>query len=538
MKILQQLLLSHTIVQVCTNDFGQQLLFPKTEYITRNPSLLNWTGKGKDHVPHLNQSSLHVSHVSHALPGRSSMSITRTYRRPGESSNKKIHNSFTSILHNTPSISTQSGTRHIMPIMLRNTNTNSVSSLPVTSYSMPFKSSRMNKEPKHSGRTDNMPNQSQNPLYRTHYGSLVNSDGPFAQHSTSQSTRQGKSFQFSDFSDNHDVKPSKNHKGTMQANITKHEVTTDRSNNYIKSSATIKPITYDYQSLSRDQVDSYVFSALPDGGIEIDHNNREPDDSVDDARTKHGAIRTNLITHPVPSNNLITHQNNIDTSHRDEEEMVDFHSPMLTRPGKEGTPGPFAPRFQVPRWEISDSEWEEEIKEGFVHSGLVPALLPSYPPGLVNINYGVHSCVHLGTQMQAQTTSNLPSRVSFPSEPHRIYSLIFLDVRRMSLTWLVTNIPGSDIRNGQTIAEYQPPAPMDSSTPSQYLAMAILQSKVINKSSLAGYRAKLCQYGPRDHFHLQHFMMDHGLEMVVAANYFVVDHDTYVDSIHRYCGQL
>ena len=148
----------------------------------------------------------------------------------------------------------------------------------------------------------------------------------------------------------------------MQANITKHEVTTDRGNNYIKSSAPKKPNTYDYQSLSRDQVDSYVFSALPGDGIEIDHNNREPDDSVDDARTKHGVIRTNLITHPV----------NIDTSHSIEEEMVDFQSPMLTRPGIKETPGPFAPRFQVPRWEISDSEWEEEIKEGFVNSGLVP----------------------------------------------------------------------------------------------------------------------------------------------------------------------
>merc|ERR1712106_342377 len=221
-----------------------------------------------------------------------------------------------------------------MPIMFRNTSTDSVSSLPVTSYSMSYKTSRMNNEAKHSGITDIMPNQSQNPLYRTHHGSLVNSDGPFAQHSTSQATRQGKSFQFSDFSDNHDVKPSKNHRWTMQANITKHEVTTDRSNNYIKSSAPKKPITYDYQSLSRDQVDSYVFSALPGDAIEIDHNNREPDDSVDDARTKHGAIRTNLITHPVPSNNLITHQNNIDTSQRDEEEMVDFRSPMLTRPSK------------------------------------------------------------------------------------------------------------------------------------------------------------------------------------------------------------
>merc|ERR1712106_705639 len=94
----------------------------------------------------------------------------------------------------------------------------------------------------------------------------------------------------------------------MQGNITKHEVNKDtRSNVYMTPSTPKKPNTYDYQSLSRDQVDSYVLSALPDNGIEIDHNNREPDDSVHDARTKQGVIRTNLITYHIPNNNLITH---------------------------------------------------------------------------------------------------------------------------------------------------------------------------------------------------------------------------------------
>jgi hypothetical protein len=155
----------------------------------------------------------------------------------------------------------------------------------------------------------------------------------------------------------------------------------------------------------------------------------------------------------------------------------------------------------------------------------------------VNINYGAHSCVHLGTQITAETTSTPPSRVSFPSEPHRIYSLILLDMTAMSLNWLVTNIPGSDIQNGQTIAEYQPPAPWDSYAPSQYVAVALLQAAVINKRSLEKYEAKLCEYAPRANFDLKRFMKNYGLEMIVAANYFVVHRDTYVESIESYCRQ-
>ena len=106
----------------------------------------------------------------------------------------------------------------------------------------------------------------------------------------------------------------------------------------------------------------------------------------------------------------------------------------------------------------------------------------------------------------------------------------------MSLNWLVLNIPGSSIQNGQTIAEYQPPAPWDSYTPSQYVVVALLQSAVINKRSLEKYEAKLCEYAQRTNFDLKQFMTNYGLEMIVAANYFVVNRDTYVESIESYCS--
>merc|ERR1712083_27733 len=254
--------------------------------------------------------------------------------------------------------------------------------------------------------------------------------------------------------------------------------------------------------------------------------------SINDERATSDVIRTSMTKYPARSN---THQHSKDHSHSMQEEMVNHQSPMLTRTEPStGTPGPFAPRFQVPRWEISDSEWEEEIKEGFVNSGLVPCVLPSYPPGLVNINYGVHGCVHLGTHMQAVTTATPPTRISYPTEHGRIHGIILLDIASMSVLWLVVNVPGSDIPGGQTIAEYQPPAPVHG-THSQYLVIAMLQSRVINKTSLHRYEARLCQYSPRRLFSLGYFMAYTGIEVIVAANYFTVEHDNYVDSINQYC---
>jgi len=371
-----------------------------------------------------------------------------------------------------------------------------------------------------TGRSETTVHKSPNPSYRAHYYSYADND----EVRSSKSTWEGNSAKVSpdDSTNNANTIPNIGHKNTDE-DVRGKVPTTEE----VPVHSNIIP-----SPLSWGQGEKYSYSSKPSNTILADHSSREPNQSVDDGMTTPGVIRTSLITHPALSNNLIS----IDTSHSVQEEMVNFQSPMLTRhTPSEGTPGPFAPRFQVPRWEISDSEWEEEIKEGFMNSGLVPGLLPWYPPGLVNINYGVHGCVHLGTQMTAETTSNPPSRVSFPAEPHRIYSLLFLDVSRMSVVWLVTNIPGSDILGGQTIAEYQPPAPH---TPTQYLVLAMLQSAVISKSALARYQARLCQYRPRNHFHLRHFLADQGIEMIVAANYFVVEHDTYVDSIDRYCHQI
>ena len=106
---------------------------------------------------------------------------------------------------------------------------------------------------------------------------------------------------------------------------------------------------------------------------------------------------------------------------------------------------------------------------------------------------------------------------------------------QLSINWLVINIPRSSVRSGQTIAQYQPPGPRYRD--SKYLVLVLLQSQVLNKSSVSGYTSQLCQMGPRANFNLRQFMTNFSLEMVVAANFFVVDRDSYVESIERYCEQ-
>ena len=79
----------------------------------------------------------------------------------------------------------------------------------------------------------------------------------------------------------------------------------------------------------------------------------------------------------------------------------------------------------VAREEISDEEWQAEISESFASSGLIPSVIPNAPhSGLVNINFGTHNCVHMGTELEAETSAYEPSAVSYPAEREKQYTLV------------------------------------------------------------------------------------------------------------------
>lgn len=200
------------------------------------------------------------------------------------------------------------------------------------------------------------------------------------------------------------------------------------------------------------------------------------------------------------------------------------------------TPGPFAPRFQVARWEVSDEEWQEELAEGFHESGLIPAMLPRIPQGLVNINYGLQACVHMGTSLDAATVGEAPSRVTYPAQDGRFYSLALVDAEMDKLHWLLVNIPGTRVPEGTMVTEYFPPTPAQGSGDHRYVMVALLQARPLGDHHVDKYRSGLCEEQSRAGFRLDSLMKEAGMEEVVAANYFKVNHSNYVDSVHAYCS--
>ena len=181
------------------------------------------------------------------------------------------------------------------------------------------------------------------------------------------------------------------------------------------------------------------------------------------------------------------------------------------------TPGPFAPRFRVPRWEISDQEWEEEIEEGFQGTGIVPGILAHHPPGLVNINYDLHSCIHMGNWLSASVTQEEP-QVSWPVLRGRRYSLVMLETGSLLLHWLVVNIPGSDMSSGETVVSYHPPPP--SQSPAQFLMVALLQGGEVGREVGALYPQYPLTISPCLHaVNFRNFLQHLGSELVVAANF-------------------
>jgi len=186
------------------------------------------------------------------------------------------------------------------------------------------------------------------------------------------------------------------------------------------------------------------------------------------------------------------------------------------------TPGPFAPRFQVANVEVTEEEWDEELRESFTNSGLFPGVLSESPKGLVSLNFAHHACIHLGTHVEAQRTASPPTRVTYPAQPDRLYTFLLMEVETGTLHWMVINIPGSRLTSGQTVAAYQPPStgPATSSTSRRYVAVALLQSGAI----MSQFSYALCS-PERTGFDLAATMADMMVESIAAANFFQVDQD-------------
>lgn len=215
----------------------------------------------------------------------------------------------------------------------------------------------------------------------------------------------------------------------------------------------------------------------------------------------------------------------------------------------EPTFNPFDPRFKIPRVEATDEEWEETLAEVFEESGLLQPgtglILRQVPKGLVNINFDVHTCVHMGTEIDPEESTYPPTAISYPSDEVEadaeeiLHTLVLMDVDLENrVHWMVTNIPGAKVNKGKTVATYASPNPGRGTGTHRYVVVVMEQTtgEAIADDQVATFKSdNSCDLPNRENFDLQGFRAKLQLSEPVAANYFTEEYTSFVDNIDSHC---
>uniref|UniRef100_A0A914W6P9 Phosphatidylethanolamine-binding protein n=1 Tax=Plectus sambesii TaxID=2011161 RepID=A0A914W6P9_9BILA len=135
-------------------------------------------------------------------------------------------------------------------------------------------------------------------------------------------------------------------------------------------------------------------------------------------------------------------------------------------------------------------------KEFKVH-GLVPDVISTPPENLLILEFGSLKVANLGNELSIADTARAPTAISWPSEENALYTLVFGDADvpsrtdgtgRSFLHWLVTNIPESDLHDGNTIKGYVGPgAPQNTGLHRYYFLVYKQNGRITENDASDGY---------------------------------------------------
>jgi len=167
--------------------------------------------------------------------------------------------------------------------------------------------------------------------------------------------------------------------------------------------------------------------------------------------------------------------------------------------------------------------------EKFERDEIVPLVLPRTPNEMAYVVYSGGRNVNLGNVLTPSEVTHAPS-VSFTADRHKNHTLIMVDPDAPSrknpfykewLHWLVVNIPGTNISEGETLAAYMPPDPRKDTGLHRYIFVVYEQP-----SGNVTFRER--KLGPkqtnpteRAYFSVWNFASGHYLGDPLAGNYFL-----------------
>jgi len=173
-------------------------------------------------------------------------------------------------------------------------------------------------------------------------------------------------------------------------------------------------------------------------------------------------------------------------------------------------------------------------------SQVVPDVIDEAPELTVEVKYPSGVIINFGDELTPTQVKDPPELVSWrldSDDAGSLFTLVITDPDAPSraepkfrefLHWLVVNIPGRDIADGQTLVEYVGSGPPEGSGLHRYVCLVYRQPGPINPDMKP---VSATQREGRRSFRIRDFARKYNFGQPVAANFYQAQYDDYVPKI-------
>lgn len=184
--------------------------------------------------------------------------------------------------------------------------------------------------------------------------------------------------------------------------------------------------------------------------------------------------------------------------------------------------------------------YSESVLESFKSNEIVPDVIDTGPNNVLKVTFTNGAVVNLGNELTPTQVQNQPEVSWKDADPKSFYTLVMTDPDAPSRAepkfrewhhWIVGNIPGNDIFNGEVLSGFISSAPPMNSGLHRYVFMLYKQPsgqidfnsqpKLLSTSSSG--RAK---------FSTRSFAKKYSLGTPVAGNFYQAEYDDYVPQVY------
>jgi len=171
--------------------------------------------------------------------------------------------------------------------------------------------------------------------------------------------------------------------------------------------------------------------------------------------------------------------------------------------------------------------------------GVVPDVVPVAPAEVATVKYG-NLALDLGNELTPTQVKNPPTVIEWKTEGDVLYTLCMTDPDAPSRKepkfrewhhWLVVNIPGNDVKKGETLSEYVGSGPPKGTGLHRYVYLIYKQPGKIETGNLRKLTNKSGDH--RGKFSIAKFAKDHNLGNPVAGNLYQAQWDDYVPTLYK-----